>query len=585
MACVSLAALIAARPAAAQTVQADISSSEAFIGELISVEVTVSNMSEKVAPIPPQTKDFEITADSGNPIRRGQRVSIVNNRRTDSMDYTYRYDVKPLRPGRLVLPPFEVQYHGQVYHTQQFPITATKDLSTSLLLCEIKAPAETVYVGQPVNLTLEVWIQKFSQGGSAILDGGAMWSPTLRNAAATSLGVFTGAEVERIRYGESKRKDQEGIPQDYFVYRIETTVYPRTPGPFDFGEIAFAYNYPVRLGRDFFNYRLERVRRLRVAATAPTLTVKALPSEGRPPDFNGAVGAYSIRTWAKPTEVPAGDPITLNLEIQGDGPLDRLNPPKLDQVPALVRDFEISGESLAGTVEGNRKLFSQTIRALHENVAEIPPIPMSFFNATTGQYETSWSQAIPLTVKPAQRIAVTDLPLADARSGLVAPLTETTEGLLANEDRPNLLLAEHAAVFGPGSWVLLGAMPLAYLGAWFIQRRAARFRDDEALRRRSRAYATAKKRLHDGDSTPPAAIRAAVLGYIADRCGVPAGGLTRAEAIRLLSERRIPAEKTRAVDGLLESLELAEYGGGGAIQDAASAAKQVLNGLEQCRLR
>jgi hypothetical protein len=582
----AFAALIASRPAAAQTVQARISSDEAFVGEAVTVDVTVSNMGEAVRPTPPETQDFEIIA-STNPPRREQQVSIMNGRRTDNLSFTYQYDVRPLQVGRFVLPPFQVTYRGQVYFTQQFPIHVVKDTASSLVFCEIKAPVETVYVGQAVNLTLEVWVQKFKQAGVGGLDVQSMWSPQLRNAAATSLGVFAGAEIERVRYAEQKRKDEAGVLQDYFVYRIENTVFPKTPGPFDFGDVVFAYNYPVRLTRDFFNMRLERTRRLRVAAAKPSLTVKALPVEGRPPDFNGAIGVYSIRTSARPTEVPVGDPITLNIEIGGSGPLERLSPPRLDQVEALRRDFEISGESLAGTVEGDHKVFSQTIRALREDVNEIPAVPMSYFDIKTGQYETSWSDPIALTVKPAERLVLTNQGGSGDRGGVLAPLSETTEGLFANEDRAELVLADQSGAIGAGSWLLLAAAPLVYLGMWFIQRRAARFRDDVALRRRSRAYATARGLLRDADGTSlPGAVRGALLGYIADRCNVPAAGLTRAEAVRLINTRGIPVETVQAVDLLLESLESAEYGGAaGAVQDGTNTARQLVDALERHRLK
>jgi len=582
---VAVVLLAAAGPLRAQSVQAEISSDEAFVGEAVQVQVTVSNMPQTVEPTPPETKDFEITRTGS--VGSSSRMEIINGRMRQSVDYIYTFDVRPLRTGRLTLPPFSVQSGGRVYHSQQFPINVVKDTAGNQVICEIKAPAETAYVGQAVNLALEVWVQKFSQPGIGALDAQTMWSPALRNMPGTSLGVFGGAEIERVKYGERKRLDETGAEQAYFVYIMEATVYPTTPGEFDFGEVAFAYNYPVRIGRDFFNLRLERTRRLRVPAKKPRLLVKALPQEGRPADFNGAIGAYSIRTWAKPTDVPVGDPITLNLEIKGDGPLERLSAPRLDQAAALTRDFEVSGESPAGTIEGDRKKFAVTIRALREDVSQIPPIPMSYFSIETGAYATAWSEPIPITVKPAQRLLLPSLPASGEQGGVLTPLTETAEGLLANEDRPDLILTDQSGSLGATEIAILVLMPTAYLATWFLQRRAVRFRDDETYRRRSRAYSTARKALREG-SASTAAVRAALIGYIADRCGVPAGGLTRVEAVELLAARRTPPETVRAIDGLLEKLELAQYGGVAAAEgviQAADSARQLIDTLERMRLK
>lgn len=586
MFCCAVGVLLAvAPPVLAQSVQATTSSDEAFVGEAVSVQVTVSNMPQAVEPTPPETKDFEITRSAN--VSSGSRTEIINGRMRQSFDYVYTFEVRPLRTGRLVLPPFAVHSGGRVYHTQQFPINVIQDTSGNLVLCEIKAPAETVYVGQPVDLTLEVWIQKFSQPGIGSLDAQTMWSKALRNMAGTSLGVFTGAETEQVKFAERQRRDEAGLLQQYFVYVIEATIYPTTPGEFDFGDVAFAYNYPLRLARDFFNLRLERTKRVRAVAEKPRLLVKALPQDGRPPDFNGAIGIYSIRTWAKPTDVPVGDPITLNMEIQGSGPLERLSPPKLNQVSSLTRDFEVSSESPAGTIEGDRKRFAQTIRALREDVKEIPPIPMSYFDVASGTYATAWSEPISITVKPAERLLLPGTLSPSAKGGILSPLTETTEGLLANEDRPDLILANQSGSLGIIEWAVLALMPVAYWVTWFLQRRAVRFRNDETYRRRSRAYATARKALRNAKASDPAALRATLIGYVADRCGVPAGGLTRVEAISLLSARGATAETVRAVDGLLEKLELAEYGGAAATEGldlAADDAKRLVDRLERLGL-
>ncbi len=584
--CAAVVLFAATSPLRAQSVQATISSDEAFVGEAVSVQVTISNMPQAVEPIPPDTQDFEITRSPS--VGSSSRTEIINGRMRQSFDYIHTFEVRPLRTGRLVLPPFSVQSGGRVYHSQQFPINVVQDASGNLVFCEINAPAEAVYVGQPVSFTLEVWVQKFSQPGIGSLDAQTMWSKALRNMAATSLGVFTGAETEQVKFAERQRRDETGVPQQYFVYTIEATAYPTTPGEFDFGEVAFAYNYPVRLARDFFNLRLEGTRRLRAVAKKPRLTVKPLPQEGRPPDFSGAIGLYSIRTWAKPTEVPVGDPITLGMEIRGDGPLERLSPPRLDQVSSLTRDFEVSGESPAGTVEDDRKRFAQTIRALREDVKEIPPIPMSYFDVASGTYATAWSEPISITVKPAERLLLPGTLGLGEKTGIISPLTETTEGLLANEDRPALVLADQSGSLGSVEWAVLALMPAAYLVTWFLQRRAVRFRDDEVFRRRRRAYATARKTLRNAKTPGPAAVRAALIGYVADRCGVPAPGLTRVEAIRLLSLRGATAEAVQATDALLESLELAEYGGAALNQTRdrpADEAKRLIDSLERMKLK
>jgi hypothetical protein len=73
--------------------------------------------------------------------------------------------------------------------------------------------------------------------------------------------------------------------------------------------------------------------------------------------------------------------------------------------------------------------------------------------------------------------------------------------------------------------------------------------------------------------------------YIADRCYGPTGALTREEAVGLLAERGVPSNTVQSVDGFLEALELAEYGGmaGAASRQAAANALRLVDELQRCR--
>lgn len=576
-----LLSALGAAPLAAQSVDIRFSATTAFVGEPLTVDIAVSNMDEQAVPIPPITPDFQITPAPGNPVGTSQRVSIINGRQSRSVDYTYRYTAVPRKPGRLVLPPFTVTWRGLNYQTRQMPIEVTQDNSGSYLLCEILVDRETAYVGQPLTLTLDIWVRQYVQTNLGKLEAGTMWN--LLDRPASTFGVFAQADWERVRYREETRPSEDGESVSYFVYSVETRVSPLTTSAFDYGEVAVVWNYPKLITRGIFNLELRDSRRVRAVPTLPRLEIKPVPVEGRPPDFNGAIGPHTINAWARPTEAPVGDPITLTLEIGGEGPLEQLGPPRLSQVETVTKDFEIAGDSLAGEVKGQRKVFSQTIRARREDVTQVPPIPFSFFDPATASFRTVYSSAIPLKIKPAERLLT---PGDDGGGFTLAPmpLTETTEGFLANDADAARLLADHAPGLGAGVVATLAVMPAGYLLAWAAHRRSTRYRDDLAWRRRTEAAKNARRALRASGTTSPGAIRAALAGYVADRCGAPAA-LTREEAVRLLAERGVPAETVAATDRLLESLELAEYGGQAAAlpADAAASALGLVDAIERCR--
>jgi len=591
--------------AMAQSIRAKISSSTASPGDVLTLRVDVVNPSQASAPIIPKTKDFIITPSPGaaNPAQSVQE-SFINGRHSRTVTYIYTFDVTPRRRGWLTIPPFFLRDGGRTYKTTPIRVLVKNRTGPTFLFCKVVAPHRTVYVGEPVTLTLEVWVRKFHQRGLGTLSAADMFRVT-GLPAGSSAGVFKDAIRQNPSYREDRRKDKQGISQPYWVYIWDTTVYPKAVGPFDFGNIVIVSQYPVRFTQSFISWtHVGNYRRLRARPVLPKLQVKAIPLAGRPADFNGAVGKFTITTTAAPTRVPVGDPITLTMTIQGNVPMDGIRAPKLDQVQALTKDFEISGESLAGELKTGRKVFSQTIRALRKDVTEIPPIPISYFNPSVGKYETSWSQAIPLEVTPANRLALS----LNAKSALgspptLRPLVETTDGLQANDADVDQMLANQAGGLDTLSTALLATMPVLFLVTWFLTQRSARFREDVALRRRRQAHAKAKKALRQllrhGAPTGPSQhnVHSIVLGYVADHCNVPAAGLIRADALKLLAERNVAPQVRQELDAFLDALEQAQYADGsasksandaaadGSLQQTVATARRLIDTLERCDLR
>ena len=605
--CLTSVIIFAADAAAwGQSIRAKISSSEVSLGEALTLQVQIENPSQASAPIVPKSKDFDIRLRPGlnNPSSSVQQF-FINGRYSRKATYTYTYDVTPRRVGLLTIPTIWLKDGGKQYKTAPIRVVVKRQSSgPRLLFCKVMVERGTAYVGEPVRIKLEAWVHKFRQRGLRSLGAGDMLG--LANRGASRFGIFKDI-VEKgvhgsVSYREDRRKDDAGLSQQYLVFVWDVTIYPKSAGPFNFGEIVVAWRYPVRFVKTFLTWSHSGpYRHLRASAELPDLTIKPIPLAGRPPSFNGAIGKFSIMTSAQPTKLPVGDPITLTLAIRGNVAMERVGAPKLDQVQALIKDFEISGESLGGEIKANRKVFSQTIRALREDVTEIPPIPMSSFDPQTGQYETVWSKPIPLQVLPAERLTLAQgSERGSASPATLKPLVETTDGLQANYADIEGMLTSQSEGLDAWAVALLAAMPALFLVTWFVTHRSARFREDVALQRRHRAYAVTKKALRRaGHASRPEEAGVLLIGYIADRCNVPAGGLIRADAVKLLADRGVAPEMIESLDGFLESLERAQYGGGsaavpvGAIDAAgngspaaiASEARGLLDALERYDLR
>ncbi len=581
----TLAGLCAASASAgAIQVSAKLSSVTARVDEEVVLTVTIRDAQVVKTPIIQRVDTMQI-ALVGLP-SRSSGMNIDNGRVQQWNEWSYRFSVIPKKMGRLTVPGVRVRADNKDYTTSPLTLVVGRGESGKPLIVEVETTSREAYVEEPIKATLRIWLRVYRQD-DLTLNPRQMWS--IVDGRASDFGVFGEPAYVDMRV----REESDGSAASYYVFEKEGTIYPDQPGPLKLGDIHVTVNYPQFLSQGVFG-DLQMTRSTRIAGVPGTvnIVVKPLPDDGRPADFNGAVGRFTIASSATPTSVTVGDPITLTLEIRGAGRLERVSAPLLSKVESLSREFKIPDEPLAGKIRGDAKVFTQTIRAANDSVKEIPPIPFSFFDTSTGRFETAYSQPIPLKVMAGNNLSLSQVVEAEpARTRPAKPIVERNEGLLANYIDDADLLKTQRIEFG-WPWAAAGlGFPLAYMGLVVVQRRNDRIAGDSAYRRRTRAESEARRRLSAARSLAgaPAAsqLAAAVTGYLADRLNVPGEAMTRDEARRLLADKNANPTVAAEVDGLLADLELAQFAGLAAApsSDLIDRATGCLDNLESERLR
>lgn len=579
-------ALAVAGVARAGDVTVQVSSREAYVGQPVRVQVVIRNAESHELPEPPEADGADIRLIAGP--QTSSRTSIIQGQMSQEKTVTYVYAVTPERVGTIRIPPFSVRMDGEIRKTAPLELVAVKSETGDLLFVEVEGARDSLYAGERLDLVLKIWIRPFTDKSLGIrLDEDDMWS--LVNEENSRWGVFTDSLADMLRRRvrprgrEVLRADTEGSDRGYYLYEIRTTVWPERPGPLDTGDVRVVVTYPVGLRRErsFFEdqLRVTDARPVQATPAVPPIEVKAIPTEGRPAFFRGAVEPYSLSVTAKPTEVRVGDPITLTMTLCGQGRLDLLQAPALAEVPELTADFQVPDEVLAGSVQGNSKVFTQSIRAKSESVTEIPPIPFAYFDTKAEKFVVVQSKPIPLKVEAAQRMAVSEV--VEARPGLVAPthLTELSGGIVANYYGSTELLADQSFAPGAASVVVAVAPPLLFGVLWAGRRRKERLRTDRSYARRRTARRNASRALasaRDGAGAADA-VAGALVGYVADRCNLPTAGLTRADAIEAMLHRGVRPDVADRVDALLRCCDDARYAGRG-----VEAGDSLVTRAEEC---
>ena len=552
---------------------------EGHVGEPIVLELRVDDFETCEPPEFPASEDYHVRPGR---VANGSQtdLDLGTGRRIVRRWRTYSFELTPRKAGVIVVPAIAVVVDGQVLRTRPISIRAEK--ADQPLLAEITTDLQRLYVGQKARFKLSIWIRPAVAPGRRTLTGHEMFNFIDERSG---LGPFRRPEG----FSEHTRTLDDGTSQRYYVYPSTAEVVIERPGPLTFDELEIGMAYPTGFARDVFgDLRVTEWRRLRVKPTVLAPDALPLPDTGRPANFTGAVGVLEFNAFARPTTVRVGDPIELVMEISGDGPLETLQAPVLAAQPGFLEQFRVPNETLAGTMVGDHKQFTQTIRATRADVNRIPPIEYPYFDPLAGQYRVARSAGIPITVTRSEELETAEL------TGISSPAPErqaqaldVRDGLLGNKTAERELLANAMTITPTHVWLATVAPPGVFLAAlcWTALARASA--GDAARRRRQSALHNAMGRVVAAARRPAAErggeIVAALAGYVADRFDQPPG-LTGHEALAALARRGVDPQTLQRCRALIERCEAAAYGGlSPADAELAEEARACLAALERER--
>ena len=124
----------------------------------------------------------------------------------------------------------------------------------------------------------------------------------------------------------------------YIAERVRTALFPTGPGDFSIGEAKLTTTVAESrqrrrdpfdiFGGDPFGF-LRTGREMQLKSDPIRVHVKPLPQEGKPADFCGAVGQFTLRATTDRTDLQAGDPVTLKVSLNGEGNIRGVSTPDL----------------------------------------------------------------------------------------------------------------------------------------------------------------------------------------------------------------------------------------------------------------
>ena len=349
----------------------------------------------------------------------------------------------------------------------------------------LEMPKHEIYVGESVPVEIQVGMR---DGFVASVNG----LPKLNS------GDFTLNNLSR--QPERAAKAIDGKP--FTVYTWRSVLAAVKPGPYS---LTFEAPMTIRvrtrpqrdsmlddlLGDPFLQNIFGTTVPKEVTVTSPAAAIKvlALPTQGRPPDFGGAVGTFKISADISSSKNTAGDPLTLRMHVNGAGNFDRVESSML-RGDAEWKTYEPKTTFNPADPIGYRgeKIFEQPLIASQPGTHTVPALNFSYFDPGTRRYETAHSSPLNVTVSPPADSAANEPPPPANSAGA----DETHGGLrpdhAVSEARVDSLIPPY---FQPRFVGFSSVLALLFGGGWIaLRRRELNARDTKRQRELARVQLT-----------------------------------------------------------------------------------------------
>ncbi len=371
--------------------------------------------------------------------------------------------------------------------------------------------------------------------GTVAWTGEADESPAIGGQGLTFALDETAAVATRV-----DDRVVEGRP--FTVLEFERSFLPVTAGERLIPPVVLRFAYATRFEEDFLNGCVALDRKdVSVVGGPLVLSVKALPEDGRPLDFHGAVGRFTVRAAASPREVVVGDSLHLQLHVEGEGNLHHFEAPRAPD----LEGFHVHGA--LEDADATHRIFQWDLAPRSETVREVPPISFSFFDPESpAGYHTVHTQPIPVLVHAAPVV-----PERGQRESDQATATSSTAGRGRKPQRWGLVWSR-ILFFG----VPVVSMFLLFLLPARLRTRARRRSDPDRARARDAAMV-----FYAGVAEPGADIALPLAEYLAARLRCSTAAVIGSDVGRQLIAAGVPPALAARAAQELESHFAARYGG------------------------
>ena len=395
----------------------------------------------------------------------------------------------------------------------------------------------------------------------------------LNNAKLPDFKGFHSQEIEMTTNARWTPEHYRGRNYYTTVYR-QFVLFPQQSGKLyiDPAQFQMTIGKPVQSDDPFdaFFNGGSNVIEIKKSIATPEIAINVSPlPAGKPADFSGGVGEFTVSSSINSQELKTNDAITIKLVISGTGNLKLISNPEIK----FPEDFEVYDPKVDNQVRltregltGNRVIEYLAIPR-HAGTYKIPGVSFSYFDIRSKSYKTLKTEEYVVNIEKG----------AGNADQVIANFTNKEDLKVLGEDiryiKQNEVTLQPKGSFFYGSmsyWLFYIIPALAFIIFFIIYRKQAAENANVAKVRTKKANKVATKRMklagkllseNKKDAFYDEVLKA-LWGYISDKLNIPVSRLSKDNIEEKLRNHGVSEELIKDFLNALNDCEFARFAPG-----------------------
>ena len=506
---------------------------------------------------PPNFKDFRIIGGPSQSVSQ----SWINGKVSFLQSYTYI--IQPKRKGELTIPSASVEIDGKILKSKPVKIIVVSAAAIP------KDPNDPNYIAeQNIHLVAEISKSRPYIGEGVYLEHRLYISQNIgvQDFTVTQAPQYAGfwnQDIKVVRFNGAKMGKYNGEDYRYVVLKRALLV-PTKSGRLTIDPMKMDIIVSVPTGRgDFFGNVITKNIRKEFASAKKVIIAKEPPLEGKPADFNGAVGDFTFDVSLSKGVLKANETSQIKVEVKGKGNLKLFELPTIE-TPAELEIYQPERkEKVSVRTNGIQGVVSDlyTVVPQYKGKYKIPNASFSYFNPKKKKYFTITTEDLFVDVLEGKELVTNTTDAVKKQT--VQTLGKSFRYI---QTKSSFIATEKSDFFQSNLFYILFLVPLIAIPIGiFISKKNEKRNNDIIGNKQRKAERLAKKYLSEAQKQLGKreafyeSLERALHNYLKAKLGIETTDISKEKITQILEDRKVDSTTINQFIEVLKNSDFARY--------------------------